>query len=195
MKLTIINYGAGNVFSVKSAFERLGLQPILSANEEDIRSSGLVVFPGVGHAESAMIQLKATGLDAVIPTLKQPVLGVCLGMQCLMERSEEGQEPGLGWIPGKVVSLKTTAAEQGLTWPHIGWDWVSSTEGEALGRFYFTHGYACQAEDSRSISHECAFGQSKITVGLKAGHIQGFQFHPEKSHQFGEKLLHNFAKL
>ena len=130
-------------------FRDEGLSAKALSRAEQVESCRALVLPGVGHFDAAMSRLNEPELKAALNrhhAAKKPILGVCLGMQCLMERSEEGQEPGLGWIPGKVVSLKTTAAEQGLTWPHIGWDWVSSTEGEALGRFYFTHGYACQAQ-------------------------------------------------
>ena len=100
MKLVIIDYGAGNVFSVKSAFERLGIEVSISSNKEEITSADRVVFPGVGHASAAMEKLRSTGLDKLIPHLTQPVLGVCLGMQLMCDLTEEGNEEGLGIFDG-----------------------------------------------------------------------------------------------
>jgi len=111
MKLVIIDYGAGNLFSVKQAFERLGVEALVSQNEEEIRSASHVVFPGVGHAQKAMDEMKKTGLDKVIPTLKQPVLGICLGMQLMCEWTEEGGVTGLGIFRTKVFDLKNRISE------------------------------------------------------------------------------------
>jgi glutamine amidotransferase len=118
MKLVIIDYGAGNVFSVKSAFERLGIEVFISSNKEEITTADRVVFPGVGHASAAMEKLKSTGLDKLIPHLTQPVLGVCLGMQLMCDLTEEGNEKGLGIFDG----LKVLRFNHALNIPHMGWN-------------------------------------------------------------------------
>lgn len=111
MKVVVIDYGAGNLFSVKQAFERLGVQVLVSFNEVEIRSASHVVFPGVGHAKKAMEELRKAGMDKVIPTLKQPVLGICLGMQLMCERTEEGNVEGLGIFETRVFDLKNRISE------------------------------------------------------------------------------------
>ena len=111
MKVVIIDYGAGNIFSVQQAFRRLGIETVLTKSEEEIRGASHVVFPGVGHAKSAMEQLKMTGLDKVIPTLKQPVLGICLGMQLMCGWNEEGELDGLGIFEAKVFEMKKRILE------------------------------------------------------------------------------------
>jgi glutamine amidotransferase len=188
MKLTIINYGAGNVFSVRSAFERLGLQPVLSADEEEIRSSDLVVFPGVGHAESAMAQLKATGLDSVIPTLQQPVLGVCLGMQLMCDATEEGNTSGLGIFDG----VKVLRFNDELKVPHMGWNELENSRGTLVGidePVYFVHSY--YAPLSEYTIAECRYPFA-FSAALEKENFMASQFHPEKSGLVGEEVLKRF---
>ena len=130
MKLVIINYGAGNIQSIKFAFERLGVHAILSDDADEIKAADKVIFPGVGEASSAMAKLKATGLDKVIPTLKQPVLGICLGMQLLLDESDEqSRTEGLGFIKGKVRRIPDNINNPV---PHVGWDNVIVEKEEVL---------------------------------------------------------------
>jgi glutamine amidotransferase len=188
MKLTIINYGAGNVFSVRSAFERLGLQPVLSADEEEIRFSDLVVFPGVGHAESAMVQLRATGLDRVIPTLQQPVLGVCLGMQLMCDATEEGNTSGLGVFDG----VKVLRFNDELKVPHMGWNELENSSGTLVGidePVYFVHSY--YAPLSKYTIAECHYPFA-FSAALEKDNFMACQFHPEKSGPVGEEVLKRF---
>jgi glutamine amidotransferase len=188
MKLTIINYGAGNVFSVRSAFERLGLQPVLSADEEEIRSSDLVVFPGVGHAESAMVQLRAAGLDRVIPTLQQPVLGVCLGMQLMCDATEEGNTSGLGIYDG----VKVLRFNDELKVPHMGWNELENSRGTLVGidePVYFVHSY--YAPLSEYTIAECRYPFA-FSAALEKDNFMACQFHPEKSGPVGEEVLKRF---
>lgn len=188
MKLTIINYGAGNVFSVRSAFERLGLQPVLSADEDEIRSSDLVVFPGVGHAESAMVQLRATGLDSVIPTLRQPVLGVCLGMQLMCDATEEGNTSGLGIFDG----VKVLRFNDELKVPHMGWNELENSSGTLVGidePVYFVHSY--YAPLSEYTIAECRYPFA-FSAALEKDNFMACQFHPEKSGPVGEEVLKRF---
>ncbi|MFN5147783.1 MAG: imidazole glycerol phosphate synthase subunit HisH [Flavobacteriia bacterium] len=188
MRLTIIDYGAGNVFSVKSAFERLGLQPVLSAHEEEIRSSDLVVFPGVGHAQSAMTQLKATGLDKVIPTLKQPVLGVCLGMQLMCDATEEGDTTGLGIFNG----VNVIRFDDQLKVPHMGWNELENSKGTLTGineAVYFVHSYYAPLSDYTIA--ECLYPFA-FSAALEKDNFMACQFHPEKSGKVGEEVLKRF---
>jgi glutamine amidotransferase len=140
MKVTIIDYGAGNVFSVASAFRRLGIEPLLTADEAEIRSSDRVIFPGVGHAAPAMEQLIQSGLDQVIPQLKQPVMGICLGMQLMCKNSEEGNTQGLNIFEDiSVVKFDDT-----LKIPHMGWNTIECANGLLSGLdsdVYFVHSY------------------------------------------------------
>jgi imidazole glycerol-phosphate synthase subunit HisH len=117
MKIAIVNYGAGNIQSIKFAIQRLGFEAVLSSDAEEIRGADKVIFPGVGEASSAMKMLKSTGLDEVIPTLTQPVLGICLGMQLMCEHSEEGDTTGLGIFDAKVVRFNNSQKV-----PQIGWN-------------------------------------------------------------------------
>lgn len=183
MKVAIIDYGAGNVFSVEEAFKRLGAETIVSADPEVIRSAERVVFPGVGHAFPAMKQLRNTGLDQEIPALKQPVLGICLGMQLLCRSTEEGNISGLGIFCSDVQEFSGD-----LIVPHMGWnDVVFSDESE--GVFYFVHSFkATLSEDTAGV---CSYGVPFSAI-LKRDNFLGVQFHPEKSGGTGEQFLRDF---
>lgn len=212
MKVVIIDYGAGNIFSVQQAFKRLGVETILSNKETEIRSATHVVFPGVGHAKSAMERLQEKGLDQVIPALTQPVLGICLGMQLMCGWNEEGNLDGLGIFPVPVRSLRSELANSrirkfailrtasfykgcsadtlDLPIPHIGWNDVEINEKTEA--FYFVHSYAAEiCEDTWGISHYPA----PFSAALKKDNFYGVQFHPEKSGAAGEKLLTQFLRL
>jgi imidazole glycerol-phosphate synthase subunit HisH len=188
MKLTIINYGAGNIFSVASAFQRLGIEPILSSNEEEINSSDLVVFPGVGHAEAAMQQLKATSLDQLIPNLKQPVLGVCLGMQLMCDSTEEGNTAGLGIFDG----VKVLRFDEQLKVPHMGWNDLENTKGTLSGfqdAVYFVHSYYAPLNEYTIAESNYPFA---FSAALEKDNFLACQFHPEKSGNAGEEVLKRF---
>ena len=188
MKLTIINYGAGNIFSVASAFQRLGIEPVLSSNEEEINSSDLVVFPGVGHAEAAMRQLKATALDQLIPTLKQPVLGVCLGMQLMCDSTEEGNSAGLGIFDG----VKVLRFDEQLKVPHMGWNDLENTKGTLTGfqeAVYFVHSYYAPLNEYTIAESNYPFA---FSAALEKDNFLACQFHPEKSGKAGEEVLKRF---
>ena len=191
MKLAIISYGAGNVFSVKSAFERLGIEPILTADPALIESSDLVVFPGVGHAEAAMRQLKETNLDRLIPNLKQPVLGICLGMQLMCESSEEGETQGLGIFEG----VRVQRFDEQLKVPHMGWNDLTIAKGllsDIKEPVYFVHSYF--APFSRYTIAEANYPFA-FSAALQKDNFIGCQFHPEKSHRFGMSLMRRFLEV
>jgi glutamine amidotransferase len=188
MKLTIINYGAGNIFSVASAFQRLGVEPELSSDEQEIRSSDLVVFPGVGHAETAMQQLKASGLDQLIPNLEQPVLGVCLGMQLMCDSTEEGATKGLGIFEG----VKVLRFDEQLKVPHMGWNDLLNATGtldELTEPVYFVHSYYAPLNPFTVAEANYPFA---FSAALEKENFLACQFHPEKSGKAGEEVLKRF---
>lgn len=188
MKVTIIDYGAGNVFSVASAFRRLGIEPLLTADEEEIRSSDRVIFPGVGHAAPAMEQLIQSGLDQLIPQLKQPVMGICLGMQLMCKNSEEGNTQGLNIFEDiSVVKFDDT-----LKIPHMGWNTIECANGLLSGLdsdVYFVHSY--YALMSMYTSSTCNYSVP-FSASLEKDNFLGCQFHPEKSGKAGEEILKRF---
>lgn len=191
MKVTIIDYGAGNVFSVLKALERQGITPILTADENEIRSSDKVIFPGVGHAESAMNKLKENKLDLLIPSLKQNVLGICLGMQLMCDFSEEGDTKALGIFTNvQVLKFKDVAKI-----PHMGWNTIE-TENSSLfpsnEDFYFVHSY--YVPENPYTTALCNYGQA-FSATMEKDNFFACQFHPEKSGSAGEVLFQQFLNL
>lgn len=195
MKIAIVDYNAGNTRSVQFALERLGVAPILTQNPALLASVDKVIFPGVGAAGSTMAYLKKTGLDVIIKNLKQPVLGICLGMQLLCEFSEEGNVEGLGVFPQKV---KRFMVEEGLKVPHVGWNTLSCETVplmagiEASNHVYFVHSY--YAEMSVYTVASCTYG-TQFSAALQKDNFYGTQFHPEKSGSIGAQILKNFIAL
>ncbi|SOC80083.1 glutamine amidotransferase [Salinimicrobium sediminis] len=192
-KIIIIDYGAGNIQSIKFALERLGYDGVLSHDAEEIRSADKVIFPGVGEASSAMKKLNSTGLDKLIPQLTQPVLGICLGMQLMCNHSEEGDTAGLGIFDVDVIHFEKT-----LKVPHIGWNRIKDLktdlfQGIVENEFvYLVHSfYAPLCADTIA---KCDYGVN-YSSALKKDNFYGVQFHPEKSSSAGEKILENFLKL
>ena len=196
MDVAIVDYGAGNVFSVATALERLGARVTVTADEKKIRDASRVVFPGVGQASAAMEHLKNTGLDALIPRLTQPVLGICLGMQLMCRRTEEGDTDGLGIFPLAVERFPEGPVK--LKIPHMGWNTVEGLrtglfEGVAAGnRMYFVHSY-CVPVGEYTIA-TCDY-QIAFSAAIRKGNFWGCQFHPEKSAGVGEKIIENFLKM
>ncbi|NJY63775.1 imidazole glycerol phosphate synthase subunit HisH [Salinimicrobium sp. CDJ15-81-2] len=192
-KIVIIDYGAGNIQSIKFALERLGYTGILSSDAEEIKSADKVIFPGVGEASSAMKKLKSTGLEKLIPQLKQPVLGICLGMQLMCNRSEEGNTEGLGIFDVDVIHFEKT-----LKVPHIGWNRIKDLQTplfEGIGEnefVYLVHSF--YAPVCLETIAKCDYGVN-YSSALKKDNFYGVQFHPEKSSKAGEKILLNFLKL
>ncbi|WP_245812589.1 imidazole glycerol phosphate synthase subunit HisH [Salegentibacter echinorum] len=190
--LVIIDYGAGNIQSLKFAAKRLGYNAILSSDAEEIRLADKVIFPGVGEASSAMKMLKKTGLDKVIPTLKQPVLGICLGMQLMCDYCEEGDTKGLGIFKAEVVKFNN-----GLKVPQIGWNRIFDLksklfEGISEQEFvYLVHSfYVKECEETIASTN---YGV-EYTSAIQKDNFYGVQFHPEKSSDAGEKILKNFLE-
>lgn len=193
MKIAIIDYGAGNIQSLKFAIERLGFTAVLSDKAEEIQQAEKVIFPGVGEASSAMAKLKATGLDKIIPELTQPVLGICLGMQLMCDHSEEGNTKGLGIFK---TAVKKFPAEVKV--PQIGWNQISNLNsklfsGIAENEFmYLVHSYYAEATDQ--MTAETHYGL-RYASALEHKNFYGVQFHPEKSSRAGERIIENFFKI
>ena len=193
MKIVIINYGAGNIQSIMFAIERLGYKAILSNNPEEIKSADKVIFPGVGEASFAMNKLIESGLDQLIPQLKQPVLGICLGMQLLCNSTEEGNTKGLGIFNVDVIKFTPKVKV-----PQIGWNTIyklksSLFRGIVKNEYmYLVHSfYAPLCEETISTTNY----EVEYSSALQKDNFYGVQFHPEKSGDVGESILANFLKL
>ncbi|MEO7673337.1 MAG: imidazole glycerol phosphate synthase subunit HisH [Pyrinomonadaceae bacterium] len=194
MNVAIVKYNAGNVASVQNALGRLSVVSEITDDAEVLRRADKVIFPGVGEASTAMQYLRERGLDAVIKTLTQPVLGICLGMQLLCSHSEENDTPCLGIFPNQVKRL----AVSDLKVPHMGWNTISNLEGplfasvDAETYFYFVHGY--YVERSGSLTAVCNYGID-FAAANRHENFYAVQFHPEKSGAAGERVLQNFLSL
>jgi len=193
MKLVIINYGAGNIKSIQFAFNRLGIDAILSKNPDEILAADKIIFPGVGEASTAMNMLEESGLDVLIPTLKQPVLGICLGMQLLCNSTEEGNTKGLG-----IFNTAVKRFSNDVKVPQMGWNVIKDLksdlfEGIKEGEYmYLIHSY--YAEHCEQTIAKTDYGINYASA-LQHNNFFGVQFHPEKSSVAGEKILNNFLKL
>ena len=197
MNLVIIDTGCANLASVSYAFERLGAAPVISDDTDVIKTADRVVLPGVGSAPFAMRNIHAKNLKPVLTALMQPVIGICLGMQLLFERLEEGgdQTEGLGLVKGRVTKLNTGD----LPTPHMGWNKLSLVQEDPLlkgvrsGEFaYFVHSFA--AMTSEATLAQTQYG-SPFSAIVRQGNVWGCQFHPERSSQTGAKILKNFLEL
>lgn len=196
MNIVIIKYNAGNIFSVEHAFKRLGIEAVVTGDKELIRKADKVIFPGVGEASSTMQHLQQTGLDKLIPDLKQPVLGICLGMQLMCSRSEEGNVDCLNIFDTEVKRFIPQKHEDKV--PHMGWNTISNVKSDLFdisleNQFvYFVHSYYV------AISEHTAAVTDYIHPFSAAMHKNNFyatQFHPEKSGSVGESILKNFLKI
>jgi len=197
--IAIIDSGGANIASVRFALERLGVDGVLTADPAVIAGAERVILPGVGAAPAAMAKLEAAGLVQCIRGLTQPVLGICLGMQLLFDRSEEGDTPLLGLIDGTVAAFDPA---RGLTVPHMGWNRLNRMDDNAVhplldgiapgAHVYFVHGYAVPV--SANTVAACSYGVD-FTALVARGNFMGAQFHPERSGPVGAKILQNFVSL
>ena len=193
MKIVIINYGAGNIQSIQFALQRLGFEAFLTDKKSEICAADKVIFPGVGEASSAMQKLKYLGLNKTITSLKQPVLGICLGMQLLCNSSEEGATTGLGIFNVDVVKFSNNVKV-----PQIGWNQIANLKSALFKNIpenefmYLVHSfYAPLCEETIATSH---YG-FQYASALQKDNFYGVQFHPEKSSTAGEQILKNFLEL
>ncbi|KGL63648.1 imidazole glycerol phosphate synthase subunit HisH [Polaribacter sp. Hel1_85] len=191
--VVIIDYGAGNIKSIQFAFKRLGVDAVLSNNIDEIRAADKIIFPGVGEASSAMKMLQESGLDKVIPTLKQPVLGICLGMQLMCNSSEEGNTKGLG-----IFDVAVKKFSKAVKVPQMGWNVIYNLESQLFSGIkerefmYLVHSfYAEECKESiATTDYEIEYASA-----LQKDNFYGTQFHPEKSGVAGEQILKNFLNL
>ena len=193
--VVIIDSGGANIASLRAALSRLGADSVVTSDSGVIQRAARVLLPGVGSAHNAMGRLRATGLDKLIPTLRQPLLGICLGMQILFDASEEGPANGLAVIPGNVERLQFAP---GLPVPHMGWNQLNQSRPDpllegvnALDYVYFVHGYAVPAGDWTVATTD--YG-SNFTAVARRDNFCGTQFHPERSGVVGARILANFLK-
>ncbi|TCC98759.1 imidazole glycerol phosphate synthase subunit HisH [Pedobacter hiemivivus] len=192
----IVNYGAGNIFSLTSALERLSIPFGMVNTEADLDLYTHIIIPGVGHAGAAMKKLEQTGLVAPIKALKKPVLGICVGMQLLTEHSEEGNADLMGIVP---IQTRLFDKHQGIKIPHMGWNNISHQnnllfEGvESDTQFYFVHSYFIEYNATFDIA-TADYGMP-FSAAIQKNNFYGVQFHPEKSGIAGERLLMNFSNL
>ncbi len=198
MNVVLIDYGAGNVRSVIFALRRLGIDAKLSSNSAEIMAADRVVFPGVGEASSAMQVLKERQLDRLIPQLRQPVLGICLGMQLLCKHSEEGNTNGLNVFPAQVKRFMPDSEDVFQKVPHMGWNTLGNVQGKlfdgisADASVYFVHSY--YAELASTTTATTSYNNT-FSAALCRDNFYAVQFHPEKSGKTGERILENFLKL
>ena len=203
--IAIIDYGVGNLFSLKSSLKQLGLEAVVTADADTIRKADRLILPGVGAFADAMAKLEATGL---VPVMKEeaerkPLLGICLGMQLLFERSfEYGEHLGLGLLGGEVAPLKEDLTDPVCKVPHMGWNRLSLSHPadpvwQGMGEdpyFYFVHSYYPVPEDSSLVAASCTYGV-RFAAAIRRGNLVATQFHPEKSQKLGVQLLKNFVSL
>ncbi|GAB3583731.1 imidazole glycerol phosphate synthase subunit HisH [Hymenobacter daeguensis] len=195
MEIAVVDYKGGNVQSVLFALERLGARAVLTADPDTLRAADKILFPGEGEASSAMAALRAAGLDAVLPTLKQPFLGICLGMQLLGEHSEENDTPMLGLLPFRVQRFVPDVLHKV---PHMGWNNLQALQGPLFAglneadHVYFVHSYYAPVGDytTAQAAHPAPF-----SAAVQHGNFHGVQFHTEKSGAVGTRILANFLAL
>ncbi len=193
LKLIIIDYGAGNIKSIQFAFNRLGYDAVLSKNPEEIKLADKIIFPGVGEARSAMTMLKESQLDKLIPSLKQPVLGICLGMQLMCLHTEEGHTNGLGIFQTKVKRFSNSVKV-----PQMGWNVIKNLKSDLFKGIreneymYLVHSYYAEHCDETIAATDYDINYASA---LRHENFYGVQFHPEKSSVAGERILKNFLEL
>jgi glutamine amidotransferase len=203
--IAIIDYGMGNLGSIWNMFRVNNIAATVTSRHEEILRAEKIVLPGVGSFDNGMKNLAGQGLIPILQhkviEMKTPVLGICLGMQLMTEGSEEGTCPGLGWFAADTVRFKFPEAEIKLKIPHMGWNTIASKKEHPIfnslyfeSKFYFVHSYHVLCREKADVLAETIHGYAFASVIAK-NHIWGVQFHPEKSHKHGLKLLKNFSRL
>lgn len=204
--ITIVDYGMGNLGSIKNMFKYIGVEAEIQSDVDKIKNASKILLPGVGSFDTAMKKINESDLKELLneKALKEqvPVLGICLGMQLLTNSSEEGNLAGLGWIDAKTMSFKDRIDKK-YKIPHMGWNIVNKSNDSLLNsgfeefeetRFYFVHSYFVKVEDEKNSILKTNYGL-EFDSAIQKDNIYGAQFHPEKSHKFGMKLFENFARI
>lgn len=201
--ITIIDYGAGNIGSIENMIKKVGGKSRVTSNLDEIYDSEKLILPGVGAFDYGMRKLKEKGIDVALQRKvieeKIPILGICLGMQLMTLKSEEGIEKGLGWFNAEVKKFQTT--DEKIKVPHMGWNLINVNKKSRLfnelsieRRFYFVHSYYVESNIETEVLSETNY-INKFTSGLERDNIFALQFHPEKSHKFGMDVMLNFLNI
>mgnify|MGYP000058900368 FL=1 len=203
--IAIIDYGIGNVGSITNMLKKVKAESYLASTIADVQRAEKIILPGVGHFSSGMESLINSGLIETIEDKvlneRVPTLGICLGMQLMADYSEEGQVKGLGWVPGKVKNFSSRPNIGNNRVPHMGWNFTKEQKQSPLlnefiekSKFYFVHSYFYECENPDDVLLKTDYG-GDFTSAFQKENIMGVQFHPEKSHKYGMKLLGNFAEM
>jgi len=203
--ITIIDYGVGNVLAFQNVFKRLSIPSKIAKCENDLMGSSKLILPGVGHFDYTMSQLNNSGmrdrLDELVLKEKIPVIGICVGMQMMAKKSDEGTLDGLCWIDANVKKFDEATINHHTKLPHMGWNDVKPNENHPLFKgleqqaiFYFLHSYYFKCSNEENSISKTDYGIN-FSSSIQHDNIYGIQFHPEKSHSYGERLLKNFANL
>ena len=201
----VVDYGVCNLGSILNMCRRLGVEAVVTARAEEVEGAERLILPGIGAFDAGMRNLNERGLSAPLQRAAKerrvPILGICLGMQLMAESSSEGSLPGLGWVTGRVKHFTELAGRPvpGVKFPHIGWNYVESVRPhpvmanlESPPRFYFVHSYCVDPRSAETLARS-RYGDTEFAAMIARDNIVAAQFHPEKSHRFGMRLLSNFA--
>jgi len=202
--IAVIDYGMGNLGSIANMLRKIGAPAVVTAQRESIERADGLILPGVGSFDAGMRSLSQTGLVPLLRDLvverKRPILGICLGLQLLTRNSEEGEHSGLGWLDAETVRFRVGPAD-GLRIPHMGWRHIRLLRSSPLltgfaetPRFYFVHSYHLACRNAGDVLATAEYGYH-FAAAVATGNIMGTQFHPEKSHRWGMRLLRNFVEL
>jgi glutamine amidotransferase len=202
--VVIIDYGVGNVGSIQNMLRKIGVEVIISKKPSDILSASKLILPGVGNFDYGMKNLESNSLVEILNEavfqIKTPILGICLGAQLMTKSSQEGDKAGLGWFDAEVVKFKFKK-ETNLKVPHMAWNHVNIIKDNLLtvdlldeSKFYFVHSYYINSLVEENIMFTTNYGIEFVS-GLNNSNIYAVQFHPEKSHKYGLKLMHNFVNI
>jgi len=205
--IAIVDYNMGNLGSIGNMLRKIGVESVVTSDHEEISQASKLILPGVGAFDSGMESLENAGLDKLLAEMvlqrKTPILGICLGMQMMTRRSEEGDRPGLGWLQADTVRFKFDPDNEKLKIPHMGWNVAYPRRCDSLfngladtdqAAFYFVHSYHVVCDSDADVLASAEHGY-RFACAVERGNISAVQFHPEKSHRYGMRFLKNFAEM